>query len=599
MQRTLALLAVISATAMLPAQQKTTPEPNYNQFEKRISGDRQILHAMNRLTFGPRPGDPEVVKKIGLAKWMDLQLHPERIPESEALTQLVEPLVEPTTLQGIVRAPAGGTGQAALVVLDGAVQVIYSMQPQVPLQQLITQQQIMVLRTGSDKEGMEVLNSLPRDKVVQVLASMPAVRPRLLPYLDADLRKKVEAAAPSPVQPGDALAQGKLLRAMKGDRQLEEVLTDFWYNHFNVDASKGITRFLLTDYERDAIRPHVLGKFRDLLEATANSAAMMFYLDNWQSSVAPPAGSGSPAQGLNENYGRELMELHTLGVDGGYTQKDIVEVARCFTGWTLDNPPKQAAGFVLISGGRNGPVPGSKFLYNDEMHDKGQKVVLGVTIRAGGGKEDGEKVLDILSGHPSTARFISKELAQRFVADDPPPALVSRMAETFQGTGGDIRAVLATMFNSPEFFSEGAYRSKLKTPLEMVVSAARATGAVVENAEPLVKEIATLGEPLYRKLEPTGYSNRSSDWISSASLLERMNFSLQLAQSLIEGTTVDSEKLPEDPSTLAHQLLSTDLDKQTLDAIAQGLHDHADEARESRRGLIAGMVMGSPDFQRR
>ncbi len=589
MQRTLALLAVISTTAFLPAQQKT-PEPDYSQFEKKLSGDQKILHALNRLTFGPRPGDIDAVKKMGLDKWIDLQLHPEQIPESKQLTTLVAPLVEPTSLQGILRVSPGGTAPTAIALVNGAVTMMVSIQG---LQGLITQQQIMTLRTGSDREGMEVLNSLPRDKIVQVLASMPAVRPRLLPYLDADLRKKVEAAAPSPVQPGDTLAQGKLFRAIESDRQLEEVLTDFWYNHFNVDASKGTARFLITGYERDAIRPHVLGKFRDVLEATANSAAMMLYLDNWQSS----------AEGLNENYGRELMELHTLGVDSGYTQKDIVEVARCFTGWGLDNLPSQGqAGVIFVArpgDSSNSRSLESKFLYNDEKHDKREKIVLGVTIPAGGGKEDGEKVLDILARQPSTARFISKELAQRFVADDPPPALVSRMTQTFRETDGDIRAVLATMFDSPEFFSEGAYHSKLKTPLEMVVSAARATGAEVENAEPFVKEIATLGEPLYRKLEPTGYSNRSTDWVSSASLLERLNFSLRLGQGLVEGVTIDSEKLSENPSDLSHRLLSADPEKQTLEAIDQALHDHADEEQTLHRGLIAGMVLGSPDFQRR
>ena len=586
MQRTLGLLAVMSIAAILPAQQKA-PEPN-TQFEKKINGDRKLLQALNRLTFGPRPGDLDAVKNMGLAKWIDLQLHPERIPESEELAKLVEPLVEPTSLQGLVRKAVGGGSSVGVALVNGAVTMMYTAQG---LQGLITQQQTMTLRTGSDKEGMEVLNSLPRDKIVQVLASMPAVRPRLLPYLDADLRKKVEAAVPSPVQPGETLAQGKLLRAIESNRQLEEVLTDFWYNHFNVDANKGTARFLITSYERDAIRPHVLGKFRDLLESTANSAAMMFYLDNWQSS----------AEGLNENYGRELMELHTLGVDGGYTQKDIVEVARCFTGWALDNPPRQGGAGIFVLGGPNGNSASleSKFLYNNELHDKAQKTVLGVTIPAGEGKEDGEKVLDILSRHPSTARFISKELAQRFVADDPPPALVARMAQTFRETDGDIRAVLTTMLSSPEFFSEGAYRSKLKTPLEMVVSAVRATGAQVESAESLVKEIATLGEPLYRKIEPTGYSNRSTDWVSSASLLERLNFSMRLGQGLVEGVTVDSQKLSDNPAELSHHLLSADLEKQSQNAITQALNDHADEERTSKRGLLAGMVLGSPDFQRR
>jgi uncharacterized protein (DUF1800 family) len=723
MHKTLAFAAAACCAVILPAQQ------SYAQFEKKLSGDQEILHALDRLTFGPRPGDIEAVKKMGLSKWIDLQLHPERIPENEALAKLVEPLVEPSSPQvatlalanlrvqlvglqgqqaarvqqtrieqmltpqqtellrtgtdkevldllvalprdkavealavlpalrqmdGAATTPGAtaaaqprqqvplqqlltrrqiqvlrtGPDQEALALLatlppEKAVQVLDSVpavrqrllprldpelrrklqaatraelvpmitttvgqvvRQQVSINQLLTPQQIQALRTGSDKEGLEVLATLPREKVVQVLAAMPAVRPRLLPLLDADLRKMVEAAAPTPAQPGQTLAQGKLYRAIQSDRQLEEVLVDFWYNHFNVDAGKGADRFMITGYERDSIRPHVLGKFRDLLEATANSPAMMFYLDNYQSTVAQPAPPNGPrfavkqaARGLNENYARELMELHTLGVDGGYTQKDIVEVARCFTGWSIDQPNQAGS-----------------FRYNDQMHDKGEKTVLGVTIPAGGGKEDGEKVLDILARHPSTAVFISRELAQRFVADDLPPALIDRMAKTFRDSDGDIRAVLTTLFASREFFSEGAYRAKVKTPFEMIVSAVRATGAQVDNAAPLVSQIAALGEPLYRKLEPTGYSNLGEDWMSSAGLMGRMNFAMDLAQNQVEGVKVDAGKFSTAPAATARQILFTDAARQTLEAIDKAVGaDGADAA------LVAGMLLGSPDFQRR
>jgi uncharacterized protein (DUF1800 family) len=323
------------------------------------------------------------------------------------------------------------------------------------------------------------------------------------------------------------LSEGNMLRAIYSNRQLDEILVDFWYNHFNIFLEKGADRYLVTSYERDVIRPHVLGKFRDLLEATAKSPAMLFYLDNWQS-VGPnaPAGRGNGKQarrGLNENYGRELLELHTLGVDGGYTQKDVTEVARCFTGWTINQPQR-----------------GGTFVFAPRQHDDGEKVVLGVTIPAGGGEKDGEKVLDIVAHSPATARFISRKLAQRFVADEPPASLVDRMAATFLKSDGDIREVLRTMFDSKEFWSVGAYRSKMKSPLEMVASAVRSVNGDVDYAFALTNQVAQLGEPLYRKQEPTGYSNSSREWLNSAGLVARMNFALQLASNKVPGVKVET-----------------------------------------------------------
>ena len=301
------------------------------------------------------------------------------------------------------------------------------------------------------------------------------------------------------------------------------MLADFWFNHFNVYLDKGLDRILVTSYERDAIRPHVLGKFRDLLDATAKSPAMLFYLDNWQS-VGPDAAriGAKRRRGLNENYGRELLELHTLGVDGGYTQKDVTEVARCFTGWTIEQP-----------------LRGARFVFNPRFHDQGEKMVLGVRIRAGGGVGDGEKVLDIVARHPSTARFISRTLAMRFVADDPPESLVEHMAATFRATDGDLRAVMKTMLESKEFWSEGAYRSKMKSPLEMVASAVRASGADVDFATALANQVAQMGEPLYRKQEPTGYSNSSQEWVNSAGLMARMNFASGLAENQVPGVKTE------------------------------------------------------------
>jgi uncharacterized protein (DUF1800 family) len=408
-----------------------------------------------------------------------------------------------------------------------------------PLRDLLTPAQVRTLRTGTQEERLQAFLALPADKQDDVIAAMPQqLRQALFAAAPPAVRRKIElAGGPAQVVARD-LAESKMLRAIYSNRQLEEILDDFWFNHFNVFLDKGADRYMVTEYERDVIRPHALGKFRDLLEATAKSPAMMFYLDNWQS-VGPnapqPRGPGAKQKrGLNENYGRELMELHTLGVDGGYTQKDVTEVARCFTGWTINQPQR-----------------GGAFTFNPRLHDDGEKVVLGVTIPAGGGEKDGEKVLDILAHHPATAHFLSKKLAQRFVADNPPASLVDRMAQTFQKTDGDIRAVLQTMIDSKEFWSEGAWRSKMKSPLEMVASAVRAVNGNVDFASALTNQVAQLGEPLYRKIEPTGYSNSSQEWLNSAGLVARMNFALQLTGNKVPGVKVDRPATGVEPEGIA------------------------------------------------
>lgn len=310
------------------------------------------------------------------------------------------------------------------------------------------------------------------------------------------------------------LSQQKILRARYSERQLEEVLVDFWFNHFNVFAGKGqFARFYLTEYEREAIRPHVLGRFRDMLGATAQSPAMLWYLDNWLSNTR---------RGLNENYGRELLELHTLGVDGGYTQADVVNVARAFTGWTIEAP-------------RQG---GGDFTFNARLHDRQEKVVLGQRIPAGGGRQDGERVLDIVAAHPSTARHIARKLATRLVSDVPPAALVDRAASIFRESGGDLRAVTRAIITSPEFMSAEARRAKVKTPLEFAMSALRTTGADVNNAAPLVQQMRALGMPLYGAQPPTGYADTAVSWINSGALLARMNFAVALVENRIRGTRV-------------------------------------------------------------
>ena len=370
------------------------------------------------------------------------------------------------------------------------------------------------------------------------MTEMTMTPPQPNPQLQAILRGQQNVV--------QELMQAKVLRAVMSERQLEEVLVDFWFNHFNVFIQKGQVRQYVTEYERDAIRPHVLGKFRDLLGATAHSPAMLFYLDNHQSQAPPGApvlgapndlrfgragqvrrplfGPNRPTmpnqppppqrqqRGLNENYARELMELHTLGVDGGYTQQDVIEVARILTGWTIDRPQL-----------------GGSFIFRPQAHDAGEKTVLGTKFPAGKGEEEGEKLLDLLAAHPSTAKHLAFKLVQRFVADEPPPALVARVAKTFTDTKGDLRAVTRTVITSTEFFSDDFYRAKVKTPFEFVVSAARATNATIVNAQPIVGALAQqLGMPLYGCQPPTGYSMTADAWVNTGSLLNRMNFALQL-----------------------------------------------------------------------
>jgi uncharacterized protein (DUF1800 family) len=392
------------------------------------------------------------------------------------------------------------------------------------LTSLLAPGQIQVLRAGTAQQKLDLFGSLPQDRQDQVLESMgQGMRGQLFVAAPPALRRRIQSTNGPQAMVAQDLVEAKLLRAVYSGRQLEEVLVDFWYNHFNVFLDKGADRYMVTAYERDEIRPHVLGKFEDLLRATAQSPAMLYYLDNWESMGAQSTAGKRRQRGLNENYGRELLELHTLGVNGGYTQKDVTEVARCFTGWTIQQPQRVA-----------------EFEFNPKMHDDGEKTVLGVRIPAGGGIDDGFKVLHLLAHHPATARFISRKLAMRFVADDPPATLVNRMAATFLKKDGDLRAVLKTMFDSPEFWSRGAYRSKMKSPLEMVASSLRALNADLDFAFGLNNQLNQLGEPLYRKAEPTGYSNSGQEWLNSAGLLARMNFSVALVNNKVPGVKVDS-----------------------------------------------------------
>jgi uncharacterized protein (DUF1800 family) len=487
----------------------------------------------------------EHVQAMGIKKWIDLQLHPQRIAENPGLASKLSPLdtLTMSTAQMLRNYPSPQQVKAMVagklpfpddpdkrMMVEGMAARMQkstdqdASKPRTPeLAALLEPQQLRILRGGTPQEKLELFNSFPQERQDQLLESMgQGMRLQLFAAAGPTLRRRIESANGPQSMVAQDLMSAKLFRAVYSNRQLEEVLVDFWYNHFNVFLEKGADRYMVTAYERDAIRPHVLGKFEDLLRATAKSPAMLFYLDNWESVGAQSPAGMRRQRGLNENYGRELLELHTLGVDGGYTQKDVTEVARCFTGWTI-RQPQQAA----------------EFEFNPRMHDEGEKTVLGVRIAAGGGIGDGYKVLGLLARHPATAHFISRELAMRFVADDPPETLVNRMAATFLKKDGDLRAVLKTMFDSPEFWSRGAYRAKMKSPLEMVASALRATDAQVDFAFGLNNQLNQLGQPLYRKVEPTGYSNSGQEWLNSAGLLARMNFSVALVNNKVPGVKVD------------------------------------------------------------
>jgi uncharacterized protein (DUF1800 family) len=518
--------------------------------------DKTILHVLNRLGFGGRPGDVERVRQVGLSAYIDQQLHPERIPDAQMAARLA--------------------GFPTLTLSSRTIAQDYY----IPAQMARRQAQLAKKDAGNDPPAGD------REKNPRTPEEMETAR------------KQREVVA--------ELSEQKILRAAYSDRQLEEVMTDFWFNHFNVFAGKGPTQEYLTEYERDTIRPHVFGKFRDLLEATAKSPAMLFYLDNWQSADpnAPDpreqpmrAGGGvfgprgrngrlgarfpppmprppqnanrNPNQqrqkrGLNENYGRELMELHTLGVDGGYTQDDVINVARAFTGWTIEQPRQ-----------------GGGFRFEPRLHDNREKVVLGHRIKAGGGESDGEQVLDILARHPSTARFISTKLVRRFVSDTPPPALVARAAQRFTDSGGDIREVVRTILTSPEFFSAAAYRAKVKTPFEFVVSAIRATGADVSDALPLVQAVRQLGMPLYLCQPPTGYADRAEAWVNTGALLNRMNFALQLVSGRMRGVAPGGAQVS--------AILANDVSAATASTLAK-----AGDPQQ-----VAALTLGSPEFQRR
>lgn len=552
----LALLTLISialGSFIVPSKAETPAS-------KRLSNDQRILHVLNRLGYGARPGDVERVKAMGLDNYINQQLNPEKINDTVAQDKVKNlETLSMTTAQLYERFPQPGQ---LLRQLERRGELPASLAS-------ARENRVKPAQGEKPQAGGEMPNEMskPAD-------NGPAPNPRDNDEYRRELREYYrQNGLQQPRKIMSELHASRILRAVYSERQLHEVMVDFWSNHFNVFAGKGVDRWLLTSYDRDTIRPNAMGNFSELLSATAKSPAMLFYLDNFQS-VSPNARQGAGPQrlrnrmrvlednkqnrgmgentpppqrqrrGINENYARELMELHTLGVDGGYTQKDVQEVARCFTGWTIFAPRGGGAAGAALFGENARREPGS-FFFNPRAHDDGEKIVLGHKIPAGGGIKDGQMVLDILAKHPSTAKHIATKLARYFVTDNPSPALVDRAAVAFTKNNGDIRATIRAIITSAEFNSPEAYRAKIKRPFELTISAIRTLGADTNGGPQLHQWIARMGEPLYGYQTPNGYSDVAESWVNTGGLLERFNFGLALASNRIPGTRVKLERFLE------------------------------------------------------
>ncbi len=581
------VLALAACSAAHPGAQPlaTSSGEVAPQGDREQTADEQVKQALNRLAFGARPGEADAVRALGVDRWIAMQLSPQKIDDR-------------ATEQFVSRFPTLGQSPSELLAAYP--------QPQ----QLIREKRQEMSRNG---EAMA-----PRDSGAGKLAGLdltPADSTRILEAGRLSRRLLTE------------LQTAKVARAVMSDRQLEEVMVDFWENHFTVFAGKGPERYFLAQYERETIRPHALGKFRDLLGAVAKSPAMLYYLDNWESTVeadrpalvarpnARPNGrrmmparartlgaqGGDSAKkprprGLNENYGRELLELHTLGVDGGYTQADVLNAARAFTGWTVEKPRESGA-----------------FMFRPALHDAGEKSFLGQRLSANRGIEDGEQVLDIVATYPATARFIATKLVRRFVSDSVPPALVTRVATTFMRTDGDIRECLRTIFTSPEFFSRAAYKAKVKSPFELVVSALRAVGAQPDSTPRTAVLIAKLGQPLYGHLAPNGYPETGDAWINTGAILARINFGLLVASGRVPGASLDQwvdgktlGALPHDAQVdgVIRAILGGEASPDTRKVLESGVNPMVSDstANATRRGgleTMIGLALGAPEFQRR
>ena len=507
-----------------------------------LSSDERVRHVLNRLAFGPRPGDEAAVRAIGVERWIARQLEPDSIDDRDVDTVLAH---FPTTSLALADAAQLYARPAALRAAPHPDPT-----PRLPM------------TPCADRSATTLAHLEARDDSL-VLTQAERAGSRLLTDLQAT----------------------KLARAVVSRRQLQEVMVDFWENHFSVYSGKGPERYLLLSFDRDVIRPHALGRFHDVLVAVARSPAMLYYLDNWQSAAEPERptlgqrGRGA-RRGINENFGRELLELHTLGVDGGYTQQDVIEVARAFTGWTIEDPERVG-----------------RFVFRPELHDAGPKVVLGDSLPAGRGVEDGEAVLTLLARHPATARFIATKLVRRFVSDTPPASLVKRAARTFRDSGGDIRAVLRTIFSSREFFSRAAYRAKIKSPFELVASALRGLGAAADTSPRTAQLVAQLGEPLYGHDAPNGYPETGRPWLGSGAVLGRINLGLALAAGQAPGVTVSrwlkQVGVEREPYARQVDAIVAELLGGPVPAELRALVQRGDAT------TTVGLVLGSPDFQRR
>ena len=680
-----------TAAISTPALQHAPPRRPYQSGQ--IQGDTRILHALDRFTFGPRPGDVEVVRAVGLETWFEQQLHPgaldlsdlnARLAQFPAMQWNVEDLLYRLPSNAVIRqamngkapVPSGGTlnavyqnqldrlsakreaqaqkKEAALTSqatavgnssgagasMDDSASKSTSSTPNMLAMQPDTKS------TPVDESLFGTLLILPPQQRVAKLASLPqpefdsffkslrgGQRERLLADLPPDQREVVAALENPERLVVQELVDQRLTRDIYSTAQLQEVMTDFWLNHFNVYLRKNeATPYYLLSFERDVIRPLSLGKFEDLLEATAHSPAMLLYLDNAES-----IGPDSPAaergkmiaarnpdkqkkarEGLNENYARELMELHTLGVNGGYTQADVTQVARILTGWTVERPQR-----------------GGGFQFDPNRHEPGTKKALGQKFKDQGELE-GRELLHYLATRPATAQFISRKLAVRFVSDDPPQSLVDRLAKSYLSTGGDISAILKTLFHSPEFWSSSAYQAKVKTPLEYVISTVRASNSDVTNLRPLENALRTMGMPLYGCVPPTGYNWQASAWVSTGALVDRMNFALALASNRLPGVTVtwnpeadnsaDSvlttgTPTPEsEEARLESLVVAGGISDSTRSAVLQQFRQQSTQMQdggspqqiatrppvrgqitplERQDQLLAGLLLGSPEFQRR